>query len=133
MTLPSADRLWLIAIASFSVSPVAPVFDALSDPAKSTRFTFDKIFLLPLPCNGSAGCSCSRRIMTTACDRDDSEFISVDATARRLLPCSITAVKPSASCNWRSDKPCTYVPDLGSRRIFRSSLLLPSKSCKTSR
>ena len=37
MTLPSVDKLWLIADPSFNLSPVAPVESALSDPARSTR------------------------------------------------------------------------------------------------
>ena len=37
MTLPSAERDWLIAIASCSVSPTEPLLDCRSEPARSTR------------------------------------------------------------------------------------------------
>jgi hypothetical protein len=40
MTLPKADSDKLIFVASFILSPVAPVLFALSDPAKSTKFSF---------------------------------------------------------------------------------------------
>jgi len=38
ITLPRADKDKFILVASFSLSPVAPVLACLSDPAKSTRF-----------------------------------------------------------------------------------------------
>uniref|UniRef100_A0A3B3SGT1 Uncharacterized protein n=1 Tax=Paramormyrops kingsleyae TaxID=1676925 RepID=A0A3B3SGT1_9TELE len=40
MTLPSADRDRLILVASRSRSPMAPVLDSLSLPARSTRLSF---------------------------------------------------------------------------------------------
>ena len=40
ITFPSADRDRLIFVASFSRSPVAPVLDWRSEPARSTRFSF---------------------------------------------------------------------------------------------
>ncbi len=40
MTFPSALKLRLILVASFSLSPVACVLDYLSDPAKSTKLIF---------------------------------------------------------------------------------------------
>ena len=41
MTLPSVDRLRLIILPSFSLSPVAPVYEDFSDPAKSIRLMTD--------------------------------------------------------------------------------------------
>jgi hypothetical protein len=38
ITFPRVERLKLIFVASLSLCPVAPVFDCLSDPARSTRF-----------------------------------------------------------------------------------------------
>ena len=107
MTLPSAERLWLMAIASLRVSPVAPVLEARSEPARSTRLIFEFTFFLPRPAAIEAANSCSTRMMTTACERDDSAFILVDATARRLLPDSISAVSSSALRSGRSVSPCT--------------------------
>ena len=45
MTFPSADNDKLILEAYFKRSPVEPVFDCLSDPAKSTKFNFDAVNL----------------------------------------------------------------------------------------
>jgi hypothetical protein len=39
MTFPSADSDRLILVASFSLSPVAPVLDCRSEPARSTRLS----------------------------------------------------------------------------------------------
>jgi len=40
MTLPRDVKLWLIFLACSKISPVAPDFPILSDPAKSTRLSF---------------------------------------------------------------------------------------------
>ena len=40
MTLPRADRLMLIALASSCPSLVVPVFDDFSEPARSTKESF---------------------------------------------------------------------------------------------
>jgi hypothetical protein len=45
ITFPSAVRDKLIFIPSFNVYPVAPVFDDLSEPAKSTRLSFPALIL----------------------------------------------------------------------------------------
>jgi hypothetical protein len=45
MTFPSADNDKLILEAYFKRSPVEPVFDCLSDPAKSTKFNLDAVNL----------------------------------------------------------------------------------------
>jgi len=41
MTFPRDERLALIFLASSRVCPVAPVLAWRSDPAKSTKFSFD--------------------------------------------------------------------------------------------
>jgi hypothetical protein len=45
ITFPRAVKDKLILIPSFKVYPVAPVFDDLSEPAKSTRFNFPALIL----------------------------------------------------------------------------------------
>ena len=53
MTLPSAERLWLIAMASLSESPVTPDLVTRSEPARSTRCSFADISAaarLAVPC-----------------------------------------------------------------------------------
>jgi len=46
ITLLKAVRDKLIFLASLSLSPVAFVFDCLSDPAKSTKFSFPALIFL---------------------------------------------------------------------------------------
>jgi len=45
MTLPRALRDRLILVAYFIPSPVTPVLLALSEPAKSTRLSFEALYL----------------------------------------------------------------------------------------
>jgi hypothetical protein len=45
ITLPNADKDKFIFVASLSRSPVAPVFDYLSDPARSTKFSFPAVIV----------------------------------------------------------------------------------------
>ena len=47
MTFPNAVNDKLIFAPYFKVSPVAPVFPCLSEPAKSTKFNFDPLILSP--------------------------------------------------------------------------------------
>ena len=47
MTLPSADKLLLIAVPYLALSPVAPVLSNLSDPAKSTTLYLQFNYLVP--------------------------------------------------------------------------------------
>ena len=75
----------------------------LSEPAKSTKWNFDVIFadtflLLRFICgsvcsgsfslfsSGSSIFVCFSTTENMACDRDDTEFISVDATVRHREP-----------------------------------------------
>ena len=45
ITLPKAERDRFIFVASFRRSPVAPVFDYLSEPAKSTKLSFPAVIV----------------------------------------------------------------------------------------
>eukprot|EP00965_Chrysotila_dentata_P056476 1873881-Pleurochrysis_carterae.AAC.1 len=62
ITLPSAERDWLMLIPSFKRAPSAPVLEARSEPAKSTRLILDHSsrfspFSLP---SISSCCTCAR-------------------------------------------------------------------------
>ena len=81
-TFPNADKLLLMALPSFKRSPVAPVFDCLSLPAKSMRDSFD--LMVPKPeCPLSV---CSIHKVNTACEREDASFIFVFALVRLENP-----------------------------------------------
>mmetsp|Transcript_2860 Transcript_2860/g.5048 ORF Transcript_2860/g.5048 Transcript_2860/m.5048 type:complete len:243 (+) Transcript_2860:4415-5143(+) len=43
ITWPSTDRDWLMVAPSWAATPVAPVLESRSDPARSTRFSLDVI------------------------------------------------------------------------------------------
>ena len=98
ITLPSADRDWLIFFDSSRRRPVAPVSRTRSEPARSTRFSLPTLNACPLyplspsapgscaPVSSSMYSSCSEMMMKTACDRDDISFIFVDAVARVMAP-----------------------------------------------
>ena len=107
MTLPSAERLALILLDSWSLFPVAPVTATRSDPARSTRWSFptrtadddeaaaaasfDPDLVLsssPLP---TAAPHLSIVIVSTACDLEDASFSLVAPVARTALPRAISA------------------------------------------
>ena len=70
MTIPSADKLLLIFLASSSVWPLAPVFPTFSDPARSTRYRLP-VFCVPVSVLRWA------MVMTKIeCEREDSAFMS---------------------------------------------------------
>mgnify|MGYP007116888751 CR=1 FL=1 len=46
ITLPKADKDLLMAFASLSLSSVAPVFETLSEPARSTKESFPTVLCL---------------------------------------------------------------------------------------
>jgi len=87
ITLPRALNDKLILVASFSVSPVAPVLLCRSEPAKSTIFNFPDFTLCSPFVPGSA---LSTVMVKMEWDRLDSLFINVDATERFFCPASIT-------------------------------------------
>ena len=59
MTRPSMKRDLLIKPPSLSLSPVAPDWDAFSEPAKSTRLRWDTV---TAPCSSSLLRSCDSKI-----------------------------------------------------------------------
>uniref|UniRef100_A0A8C6SK97 Uncharacterized protein n=1 Tax=Neogobius melanostomus TaxID=47308 RepID=A0A8C6SK97_9GOBI len=87
MTFPSADSDRLIFVASFSLSPCAPVLVCRSLPARSTRFSFPmRRWFSP-----STPSSLHSTAMTKmACDRELCSFMLVAPTDRFWLPTSMT-------------------------------------------
>lgn len=45
MTFPNTVKLLLIEVPSFNLSPLAPVFDIFSEPAKSTKFIYENFYI----------------------------------------------------------------------------------------
>lgn len=82
-----------ILLPSLSLSPTAPVFTALSLPAKSTKLILDTFS--PLTPLFESVNVCVRMTENTACERELSEFIFVAATVLDLLP---SAIRLSMSC-----------------------------------
>ena len=78
-----------------------------SEPAKSTKLSCDvRTHCGPPPVRVTR---CSRR-MNTACERDEAEFMRVEATALRLLPV-VSAFSASAAVRSRTSlSPSTNVP-----------------------
>merc|ERR550537_892954 len=72
ITCPSADSDLLIDLASSICCPFAPVFFAVSDPARSHRVILE---VLSEPVSRFF---CSTSTMNTACDRLEPSFIPVD-------------------------------------------------------
>ena len=77
ITLPRAERLMLIALASSCPSLVVPVFDDFSEPARSTKES------LPLERTPVFVLVDSIMMAKIRCERDDSAFIAV---LRTFLP-----------------------------------------------
>ena len=90
MTSPMALSDLLMDAASLSSSPCTPDFSTRSDPARSTNINLPRVFLP------------DRRFVevntmeTNKCDRDDSAFSSVCATARCSRPLSRSATSSSS-------------------------------------
>ena len=70
MTIPSADKLLLIFLASSSVCPLAPVFPTFSEPARSTRYR------LPVFCVPVSVLRWAIVITKMEWEREDSAFMS---------------------------------------------------------
>ena len=83
-TLPKADKLLLIALPSFRRSPVAPVLDWRSDPAKSIKDNLDLMVPIPAPVS-----SWSIHNVNTAWDLELASFMLVFAFVLLLNPRSI--------------------------------------------
>jgi len=71
MTLPRAERLMLIALASSCPSLVVPVLEDFSEPAKSTKDS------LPIVLTEVFMFVESTMMEKIKCDREDSSFMSV--------------------------------------------------------
>ena len=69
ITLPNAVSDKLILIPSFNVYPVAPVFDYLSEPAKSTKLSLPALIIYS-PFGSSS--AVSMYIVNKLCDLDES-------------------------------------------------------------
>mmetsp|Transcript_5045 Transcript_5045/g.15301 ORF Transcript_5045/g.15301 Transcript_5045/m.15301 type:complete len:219 (-) Transcript_5045:647-1303(-) len=138
ITFPNALSERLILVASLSRSPVAPVLDCRSDPARSTKFSFptlmvdaDSLFSIPgdaWPC-GVVMVELSIVIMKMAWLLEESWFISVSPTVLFLLPTVITLRISFTPLTTKAVRPLTYTPFSGFS--FSSSLFcgfLESKS-----
>mmetsp|Transcript_3720 Transcript_3720/g.13716 ORF Transcript_3720/g.13716 Transcript_3720/m.13716 type:complete len:319 (-) Transcript_3720:544-1500(-) len=121
ITLPSADSDRLIFVASFSRSPVAPVLDWRSEPARST--------ILSLPTRMCASPSSLNSAVSTVtvkmeCERDDVAFMSVEPTDRFFLPAVMTWSISADDLTTKEVRSLTYTPEstfsLSSRRFFGS-------------
>jgi hypothetical protein len=89
MTVPRVINERLIFAPSLRVDPVAPVFDALSEPAKSTKLSFALTTCsLVTPPASSVTSLCSILIVKHECDRLDRSFMFVAATRLTVFPCS---------------------------------------------
>uniref|UniRef100_A0A3Q3GSV3 Uncharacterized protein n=1 Tax=Labrus bergylta TaxID=56723 RepID=A0A3Q3GSV3_9LABR len=87
MTFPKADRDRLIFVASFSLSPAAPVLVCRSLPAKSTRFSLPTLMWF----SPSTPSSLHSTVMTKmACERELCSFMLVAPTDRFWLPTFMT-------------------------------------------
>ena len=72
--------------------------------------------------------------MNTACDREDSRFISVIPTLRLKLPFVKRSYVSSAFVTTASVKPSTKIPFLSCSRItgaFLSALVVPAGASKS--
>lgn len=105
MTLPKAIKERLILVASFSLSPVQPVFACLSLPAKSTRFSFP--FLIPPEFKHWFGII-SRAIVKILWLLELSEFMREAPVTRFFTPISISFSQSSALWTVWRDSPEKY-------------------------
>ena len=80
MTVPSAESDLLIACVSLSAAPTAPDLSSRSEPARSTRCSFERRSV------AAPTGRLSRLAVKTQCEREDVAFIVVSATARLVSP-----------------------------------------------
>jgi hypothetical protein len=88
MTLPSEERERLMAEPSLRRSPVAPVPDWRSEPARSMRLMSD-VLSVALPAAAST-LVCVKLSWKMVCAREEVAFMFVAATVRALVPASIS-------------------------------------------
>jgi hypothetical protein len=115
MTLPSAERLRLILVASLSRSPVAPVLDWRSEPARSTRLSLPTRMCSPR----SFVSQHSTTMVKMECERELVWFMSVEPTERFFLPACITWSISCVDLTTKLVRSFTYTPE--STFSFRSS------------
>ena len=84
ITFPNSSNPRFMLIPYFRVTPVAPVFLSLSEPAKSTKKNFAVIY----PWSGYAIICCSICRLKMAWDLEEESFISVTAVVLLMLPLS---------------------------------------------
>mmetsp|Transcript_19 Transcript_19/g.33 ORF Transcript_19/g.33 Transcript_19/m.33 type:complete len:237 (+) Transcript_19:1309-2019(+) len=101
ITLPRAERERLILLASSSLSPVAPVFLTISEPAKSTKLI---LLVLVVPDFVSVWTSCK---INTEWLRELPSFIPVAAETRLLEPKAINSIISSILLTYLSLIPST--------------------------
>eukprot|EP00955_Chlamydomonas_euryale_P043649 352664-Chlamydomonas_euryale.AAC.6 len=107
MTFPSADSERLILVASLRRSPVAPVFDWRSDPARSTRLSLPTLMWFSLVMPASI---VSIVMVKMECERDESLFMSVAPTDLFFLPTSTTLRSSCSPLTTNELSPLTYTP-----------------------
>jgi hypothetical protein len=108
MQRPRVVSDWLMALASSKAAPSTPDFLTRSEPARSTRYS------MPL----SVRTPPVHRIlsMSTACERDESAFIFVQAVARLAKPRCSAAMASLVEVTVSHVAPLTYTPSFGSSR-----------------
>ena len=128
MTLPRADRDKLILVASLSRSPVACVFDCLSLPARSTKFSLPTVMCSPVRTVPVLS-QHSTMIVKIACDLEDPAFMAVAPTDRFFLPacmtwsiscedftCAARRCSVRTASNSKNKPPTSIIPGNESRR-----------------
>ena len=104
-----------MAEASFRRAPPASVAFCRSDPARSTRWSVALRFCNAAP--GKARLRDSSVTVNTACEREDSRFISVCPTRRLNDPRVNKSYVSSALVTKASVRPSTKTPRLSCSRI----------------
>lgn len=117
ITLPSSSSPMLMLIPYFNTAPVAPVFFARSDPAKSTKKNL--AVMLPYSCSLPLPIRmlCLIVIVKIACERELASFMSVLAVVLFLLPFSKSRNICSASFTSSSFTPARVTEPSFSSRI----------------
>ena len=113
MTFPKALSERLIFVASFSRSPLACVLLCLSEPAKSTRFSFPTRIRASSSRAPGVVSDVSTVTVKMECERLESAFMSVAPTLRFFFPTSRTLRISSADFTTNVVRPCTYTPFSG--------------------
>ncbi len=97
------DR-YIFSVSTLSREPSACVSLCLSEPARSTRLSWE-VLMLTTSCPVSFDSSV---MVNTACERDDSRFIEVDATRLFLHPIDNTCTHKHAEIKHRAPNKCQH-------------------------